>query len=133
VFLIILVDDMLLSGSNGDASSMVKLWLISIFDMKDLGKASYILGITLHLRCNRMLGLSHASYIDKILEHFSMENSKKRFLLFRDGVTLSRFMCSRTQEERENMRWIPYASAIRKSHVCHTVNATRYLLCLWHS
>jgi hypothetical protein len=46
-----------------------------------------------------------------------MENSKKRFLPFRDGVALSRFMYHRTQKERENMRWIPYASAIRKSHV----------------
>ena len=36
---------MLLSGSNGDASSMVKLWLTGIFDMKDLGEAGYILGI----------------------------------------------------------------------------------------
>ena len=49
---------MLLSGSNGDASSMVKLWLTGIFDMKDLGEAGYILGIKLHLRSNRMLGLS---------------------------------------------------------------------------
>ena len=58
MFLNNLVDDMLLSGSSGDASSMVKLWLTSIFDMKDLGEAGYILGIKLHLRCNRMLGLS---------------------------------------------------------------------------
>jgi len=49
---------MLLSGSSEDASSMVILWLTSIFEMKDLGEAGYILGIKLHLRCNRMLGLS---------------------------------------------------------------------------
>ena len=73
---------MLLSGSNGDASSMVKLWLAGILDMKDLREASYILGIILHIRCNRMLGLSLASSIDKILERISMENSKKGFLPF---------------------------------------------------
>ena len=37
---------MLLSMSNGDASSMVKLWLTCIFDRKDLGEAGYILGIS---------------------------------------------------------------------------------------
>ena len=36
---------MLLIGINGDASSIVKLWLTGIFDMKDLGEVGYILGI----------------------------------------------------------------------------------------
>jgi len=53
---------------------MVKVWLTSNLDMKDLGEASYILGIKLHHdRRNRMIGLSQVSYIDKLLEHFSME------------------------------------------------------------
>ena len=41
--------------------------------MKGLGEASHILGIKLlwdHKQ--RMLGLSHASYIDQILARFSM-------------------------------------------------------------
>ena len=79
---------MLLSGSNGDTSSMVKLWLAGILDMKDLREVSYILGIILHLRCNRMLGLSLASFIDKILEHFS------------GWSCFFRFMCPKTQEEK---------------------------------
>jgi len=59
VFLILYVDDMLLMGSDIGALSTVKVWLASNFDMKDLGEASYILGIKLHRdRCNRMLGLS---------------------------------------------------------------------------
>ena len=83
VFLILYVDDMLLMGSDISALSTVKVWLASNFDMKDLGEASYILGIKLHRdQCNRMLGLSQASYIDKILKRFSMENSKKGFLPF---------------------------------------------------
>ena len=46
--------------------------------MKDLGEANYILGIKLWRdRKNRMLGLSQAGYIDKVLEWFSMQNSKK--------------------------------------------------------
>ena len=57
--------------------STIKIWLVNHFDMKDLGEA-YILGIK-HLRDrrNKMLDLSHAAYIDKILVKFAMHNSKK--------------------------------------------------------
>jgi hypothetical protein len=46
--------------------------------MKGLGEGSYILGIKL-LRDhrNRMIGLSKAAYIDKVLTKFSMVHSKK--------------------------------------------------------
>ena len=113
VFLILYVDNMLLMGSDICALSTVKVWLASNFDMKDLGEASYILGIKLHHdRCNKMLGLSQASYINKILERFSMVDSKKGFLPFRHGVTLSKSQCPSTQEERESISRIPYSSAI---------------------
>ena len=46
--------------------------------MKDLGKANFILGIKLWRdRKNKMLSLSQAGYIDKVLERFNMQNSKK--------------------------------------------------------
>ena len=129
VFLILYVDDMLLIGSGIGALSTVKVWLASNFDMKDLGEASYILGIKLHRdRSNRMIGLSQASYIDKILERFSMENSKKGFLPFRHGVALSKDQCPKTPEEREAMRGIPFRHGVAlskdQSHVCHAMHAT---------
>ena len=57
--------------------------------MKDLGEANFILGIN-HWRDrkNRILGLSQAGYINKVLEWFSMQNSKKGLLPFRHGVPL---------------------------------------------
>ena len=59
--------------------------------MKDLGEANYILGIKLlRDRKNKVLALSQALYIDKILARFSIENSKKGTLPFRDGVHLSK-------------------------------------------
>ena len=49
--------------------------------MKDLGEANYILGIKLlRDRKNKVLALSQALYIDKIIVRFSMENSKKETL-----------------------------------------------------
>ena len=59
-----------------------------------------------------MLGLSQAGYIDKVLEWFSMQNSKKGLLPFRHGVPLSDDQKSKTQEEVDMMRQVPYASAV---------------------
>ncbi|XP_052170366.1 secreted RxLR effector protein 161-like [Diospyros lotus] len=41
-----------------------------------------------------------------------MEDSKRGLLPFRHGIHLSRDMCPKTQEERDRMSRIPYASAI---------------------
>ena len=78
IFLILYANDILLIGNDVGVMSSVKIWLSSQFDMKDLGEASYILGIKLWQdQKNRMLDLSQVGYIDKILARFSMQISKK--------------------------------------------------------
>ncbi|KAK4835556.1 hypothetical protein QYF36_011335 [Acer negundo] len=78
VFLILYVDDILLFGNDVGVLTSVKEWLAKQFDMKDLGEASFILGIqVIRDRKNRTIALSQASYIDKILSRFSMHDSKK--------------------------------------------------------
>ena len=90
MFVVLYVDDILLIGNDVGVMSSIKVWLSSQFDMKDLGKTNFILGIKLWQdRKNRMLGLSQARYIDKVLEQFSMQNSKNGLLPFRHGVPLS--------------------------------------------
>ena len=81
--------------------------------MKNLGEASHILGIKLMRdRQKRMLGLSQASYIDEILTRYSMQDSKKGFVPFRVGKSLSSSQRPKTNAEIERMRGIPYASAV---------------------
>ena len=81
--------------------------------MKDLGKATYILGIRIYRdRSRGLLGLSQSTYIDKVLKRFSMDLSKRDNIPMMHGKHLSKSMCQKTQEERDNMSWIPYASAI---------------------
>ena len=59
--------------------------------MKDLGEASYILGIQIiRDRKNKILALSQASYIDKVLARFSMQDSKKGLLPTRHGIIISK-------------------------------------------
>ena len=75
------MDDILLIGNNVGMLSTIKVWLANTFDMKDLGETSYILGIKLFRdRNQRIIGLSQAAYIEKVLSRFSMDNSKKGLL-----------------------------------------------------
>ena len=107
------VDGILLIGNDVRVMSLVNIWLLSQFDMNDLGKANYILGIKFWRdRKNRMLGLSQARYIDKILARFSIQNSKKGLLPFRHEVPLSNDQRPKTLEEKKTMRLVPYASVV---------------------
>ena len=82
--------------------------------MKDLGEVNYILRIKLWRdQENRMLGLSQAGYIDKILARFSMQNSKKGYFPFRHGVPLPDDQRPKTFEEEKTMRQVPCALAVR--------------------
>ena len=68
VVLVLYVDDILLIGNDVETLSNVKKWLPEQFQMKDLGEASYILGIQIiRDRKNKILALSQASYIDNVL------------------------------------------------------------------
>ena len=80
--------------------------------MKDLGEANYILGIKLlRDRKNKVLALSQALYIDKILARFSMENSKGT-LPFRHEVHLSKEQSPKALGQKERISRIPFASAV---------------------
>ena len=89
--LVLYVDDILLIGNDVAALSTIKVRLANTFDMKDLRKASYFLVIKLiRDRKRKIMGLSQASYIDKVLTRFSMDNSKKGLLPFRHGLVFSK-------------------------------------------
>ena len=78
--------------------------------MKDLGDVSYILSIqVIRDRKNRTIALSQASYIDKILSRFSMQDTKKGMLPFRHG---SKEQAFKNEHEEQFMSRVPYASAV---------------------
>ncbi|KAL0423474.1 UNVERIFIED_CONTAM: Retrovirus-related Pol polyprotein from transposon TNT 1-94 [Sesamum radiatum] len=81
VYLVLYVDDILLIGNDVKMLGDIKTWLSTQFCMKDMGEASYILGIKIYKgRPRRMLGLIQSSYIENVLKRFKMENSKRGFL-----------------------------------------------------
>ena len=81
--------------------------------MEDLGEAAYILGIKIYRdRSRHLIGLSQSTYLDKVLKKFKMDQAKKGFLPVLQGMKLSKTQCPTTAEDRENMKDVPYASAI---------------------
>ena len=113
MFLVLYVDDILLIGNDVSVLQSVKIWLSKNFFMKYLGEATNILGIKIHRnRFKRLFGLSQSTYIEKMLKGFSMDQSKRGFIPMTHGITLSKSLCPRTQDERTHMSLIPYASAI---------------------
>ena len=113
VFLVLYVDDILLTWNDIPTLQNVKSWLGKCFSMKDLGEAAYILGIKIYRdRSKRLIGLSQSAYIDKVLKRFSMQDSKRGYLPMSHGITLSKSQCPNTRDEREWMSKIPYASVI---------------------
>ena len=84
------VDDILLLGNDIPMLQKAKSSLSKVFSMKDLGEAVYILGIKIYRdRSKRLIGLSQSTYIDKVLNRFSMHDSKKGYLPMNHGVQLS--------------------------------------------
>ncbi|KAL0386333.1 UNVERIFIED_CONTAM: Retrovirus-related Pol polyprotein from transposon TNT 1-94 [Sesamum radiatum] len=102
----------------------IKAWLSTQYSMKDMGEASYILGIKIYRdRSRRMLGLTQSSYIEKVLKRFRMEHSKRGGLPMRHGIKLSKKQSPKTDEELKRMSDIPYASAI--GSIQYAVQCTR--------
>ena len=59
IFMILYVDDIQLIGNDVGPLSLVKIWLFTQFQMKDLGEMQYVLGIKVFRDCkNKKLALS---------------------------------------------------------------------------
>jgi hypothetical protein len=99
------VDDILLSSSDVDLLLETKGFLSSHFDMKDLGEASYVLGIEIHPdRGKGVLGLSQKSYIEKVLKKFNMHKCNPTPAPIVKGVKFGKFQCPRNQYEIDEMK-----------------------------
>jgi hypothetical protein len=94
VFLVLYVDDILLIRNDIPMMEAVKSSLRKSFLMKDLGEMTYILDIKFYRdRSMGLIGLSQDVYIDKILNQFNMQDSKKGFLPMSYVITLSKKQC----------------------------------------
>jgi len=113
IFLVLYVDDVLLASRDIGFLLETKRFLTKIFEMKDLREASFVLGIKILRDCSQgILRLSQKSYIDKVLDRFSMKDSKPRDTPIAKGDKFSLKQCPNNDLERTKMQKIPYASAV---------------------
>ncbi|GJX90393.1 retrotransposon protein, putative, ty1-copia subclass [Tanacetum coccineum] len=85
-----------------------KIWC---FAMKDLGEAAYTLGIKIYKdRSRRLISLCQSAYIEKILQRFHMENSKRGSIPMQEKLKLSKSQGASTPAKWKRMQNVPYAS-----------------------
>ncbi|GAA0186629.1 hypothetical protein LIER_33917 [Lithospermum erythrorhizon] len=74
IFLVLYVDDILLASNDIGLLHETNKFLSKKFEMKDLGDASFVLGIQIHrARSRGILELFQKSYIAKVLKMFGMQ------------------------------------------------------------
>ena len=94
IILVLYVDDILLAASDRGLLHDVKNYLSSNFEMKDMGEASYVIGIEIFRdRSQGILGISQKSYINKVLERFKMESCTLSPVPIQKGDNFSLSQC----------------------------------------
>ena len=100
IFLILYVDDILLATNDLHLLYETKRFLSNNFEMKDIGEATYVIGIEiLRNRSQGMLGLSQKSYINKVLERFRMQNCSASPVPIQKGDKFSLMQCPQNDLE----------------------------------
>ena len=91
----------------------IKRILSANFNIKDLGEASFVLGIEIYRdRSRNLLGLSQRAYINRVLKRFNMQTCKAGDVPVVKGDKLSNEQCPKNDLEKDAMETIPYASVI---------------------
>ncbi|KAH9779743.1 hypothetical protein KPL71_007826 [Citrus sinensis] len=118
IYLVLYVDNMLLTCKNMKLIDLLKQQLRDKFDMKDLGPAKKILGVEMvRNRTTSTLFLSQEKYVNKVLEKFGMMNCKPMSTPmtahFKLSISLvSKFMSNPGKEHWRAVKWILRGPAI---------------------
>ncbi|KAL6327191.1 hypothetical protein AAG906_015230 [Vitis piasezkii] len=112
-FLVLYMDDILLVTNDKGLLHEVKQFLFKNFDMKDMGEASYVIGIKIHRdKFQGILGLSQDTYINKVLERFLMKDCSPSVSPIVKGDRFNLNQCPKKNLKRRQMKNIPYASTV---------------------
>nr|CAN83069.1 hypothetical protein VITISV_008960 [Vitis vinifera] len=113
IILVLYVDDILLASSDVGLLHETNRFLSSKFDMKDLGNASFVLGIQIYRDHSKgILRLSQKAYINKVLSRFGMNNCTLEDTPVEKGNKFSLHQCPKNELEKKDMERFPYASAV---------------------
>ena len=117
MILTLYVDDILLAGNNVEYLLTIKEWLSFNFQMNDMGEASYIFGVKIHQnRSKRLLTLSQKQYIQRVLEHFRMENCNPIDTPMAKSEKLSNNLCPENPKQNKRMEKDRKSTRLNSSH-----------------
>uniref|UniRef100_A0AAV1VJJ4 Integrase catalytic domain-containing protein n=1 Tax=Peronospora matthiolae TaxID=2874970 RepID=A0AAV1VJJ4_9STRA len=113
IYVCLYVDDMIIAAKTSDEIDDVKNALKSVFKMKELGPAKFILGMEIdHNMTAGTLMIKQTRYIDDVAKRFGQENAKSVDNPCATGLKLSKSQSPATDEERRKMQSRPYRSLI---------------------
>ena len=114
IYLLLYVNDMLVACKNKVEINHLKSQLSSEFEMKDLGEAKKILGMEIARdRVKGTIHLTQKQHLTKVLQRFGMDSKTKPVSTpLASHFKLSSLLSPCTDEEREYMAHIPYASLV---------------------
>ena len=113
IFLVLYVDDILPATNDTGLLAETKQLLFSHFDMKDLGEASYVLGIQiLHDIPIGILRLSQWMYIELILKRLNMQSCSSSKTPIVKGNKFFKGQCPQNYIERDHMKAVPYSLVV---------------------
>ncbi|CAM8881217.1 unnamed protein product [Rhodiola kirilowii] len=113
LYVLLYVDDILLISNSKSTIAKLKSELKQHFDMKDLGVAQKILGVKIvRNRNNGTMYLSQSDYITKVLNKFSMLNSKPSPIPLGGHLVLTKADCPSSESDKQQMKDVPYDIAV---------------------
>ncbi|KAM1416362.1 hypothetical protein ACFX2I_007917 [Malus domestica] len=76
VILLLYVDDIIITGSNSQMLQSVITTLNAVFDLKDMGRLAYFLGLQITYRSNGDLFINQAKYTKDLIHKAGMDDCK---------------------------------------------------------
>lgn len=76
IILLLYVDDIILTGSNSVKVHQVIHELSEVFDLKDLGKLTYFLGLQITYQSNGDIFVNQSKYIKDLIHKAGMDSCK---------------------------------------------------------
>lgn len=109
------VDDLLILSNNEEGLLILKKELSRTFKMKDLGEATYLLGLAITRdRKAGKIWLDQSSYTNRIIQEYGVEDCNPVSTPVDPSIKLSSDMEPKNEEDIEYMKKVPYREAVGK-------------------
>ena len=135
LILLLYINDMLIVGQDPKKIGSLKKTLSKSFAMKDLGPTNQILGMHIvRARATKLFWLSQEKYMTKMLQRFSMANTKSVGSTLSTNCKMSVKQSSKMKTEKGEMMKVPYTSVVRslmyamvctRSDIGHAIEVVR--------